>query len=76
LVGLVIGEQSDGHGKTLRDLSTESGEAQTASTHADPLQRIALLGPAAMGGGRLDDLRKLIKNVAADSVAASCGCGC
>jgi len=27
LVGLVIGEQSDGHGKTLRDLSTESGEA-------------------------------------------------
>lgn len=33
---------------------------QNASTHADPLQRIALLGPAAMSGGSLDDLRSLI----------------
>jgi hypothetical protein len=27
LVGLVIGAQADGHGVTLRDLSTKSGEA-------------------------------------------------
>jgi len=46
---------------------------QTASTHADILQRIALLGPEAMTGGRLDELRSLIKNVEADSAA---GCGC
>jgi hypothetical protein len=45
-----------------------------ASTHADRLQRIALLGPAAMTNGRLDDLRSLmIKNVAPPSDA---GCGC
>jgi hypothetical protein len=49
---------------------------QTASTHADPLQRIALLGPAAMSGGRLDDLRRLIENVEADIAAAGCACGC
>jgi uncharacterized protein (TIGR04222 family) len=47
---------------------------QSASTHADPLQRIAELGPAAMSGGRLDDLRSLIKNVEADIAAAACGC--
>jgi uncharacterized protein (TIGR04222 family) len=46
---------------------------QTASTHADILQRIALLGPEAMTGGRLDELRSLIKNLEADSAA---GCGC
>jgi len=46
---------------------------QTASTHADILHRIALLGPEAMTGGRLDELRSLIKNVEADSAA---GCGC
>jgi uncharacterized protein (TIGR04222 family) len=45
-----------------------------ASTHADPLQRIALLGRAAMTGGRLDDLRSLIENVEADRAAAGCGC--
>jgi uncharacterized protein (TIGR04222 family) len=49
---------------------------QSASTHADPLQRIALLGPAAMTGGRLDDLRKLIENVEADIAAAAPACGC
>jgi hypothetical protein len=49
---------------------------QSASTHADPLQRIAELGPAAMSGGRLDDLRSLIENVEADSAAAAAGCGC
>jgi uncharacterized protein (TIGR04222 family) len=46
-----------------------------ASTHADPLQRIALLGRAAMTGGRLDDLRSLIENVEADRAAAGCA-GC
>ena len=45
---------------------------QTASTHADPLQRIALLGPPAMSGGRLDNLRSLIERVEAESS----GCGC
>jgi hypothetical protein len=49
---------------------------QSASTHADPLQRIALLGPAAMTGGRLDDLKRLIENVEADSAAAATACGC
>jgi hypothetical protein len=29
-----------------------------------------------MSGGRLDDLRKLIKNVEADIAAAGCACGC
>ena len=48
----------------------------SASTHADRLQRIALLGPAAMTSGRLDDLRSLmIKKVEAPS-ATGCGCGC
>ena len=46
---------------------------QTASNHADPLRRVALLGPEAMTGGRLDELRSLIKNVEADS-ASACGC--
>jgi uncharacterized protein (TIGR04222 family) len=49
---------------------------QSASTHADPLQRIALLGTAAMSGGRLDDLKRLIENVEADITAAGCACGC
>jgi uncharacterized membrane protein YccC len=49
---------------------------QSASTHADPLQRIALLGTAAMSGGRLDDLKRLIENVEADSAAAATACGC
>jgi len=50
-----------------------------ASTHADRLQRIALLGPAAMTNGRLDDLRSLmIKNVAppSDAPPSDAGCGC
>jgi hypothetical protein len=45
---------------------------QAASTHADPLQRIALLGSPAMSGGRLDHLRSLIERVEAESSA--CGC--
>jgi uncharacterized protein (TIGR04222 family) len=50
---------------------------QSASSHADPLQRIALRGSAAMRGGRLDDLRRLIENVEADSAADSAtACGC
>ena len=49
---------------------------QSASAHADPLLRIALLGPAAMTGGRLDDLRSLIKNVEADIAADAAACGC
>lgn len=49
---------------------------QSASAHADPLLRIALLGPAAMTGGRLDDLRSLIENVEADIAAAAAACGC
>jgi hypothetical protein len=54
---------------------------QRASTHAEPLRRVALLGRTAMGGGRLDDLKCLIENVEADAAAAAaadsgCGCGC
>ena len=49
---------------------------QSASTQADSLQRIALLGPKAMTGGRLDDLRSLIENVEADIAAAATACGC
>jgi len=49
---------------------------QSASAHADPLQRIALHGPAAMTGGRLDDLKRLIENVEADIAAAAAACGC
>jgi uncharacterized protein (TIGR04222 family) len=44
---------------------------QRASTHADPLQRVALFGLTAIGGGRLDDLRNLIENVEADAAAAA-----
>jgi len=49
---------------------------QSASAHADPLLRIALHGPAAMTGGRLDDLKRLIENVEADIAAAAAACGC
>lgn len=42
---------------------------------ADVLRRVALAGPAAMSGGRLDDLRDLINGVNADA-ASSGGCGC
>ncbi|MFZ0408493.1 MAG: TIGR04222 domain-containing membrane protein [Cyanobium sp.] len=48
---------------------------QDDRAHNDPLRRVALLGPPAMTGGRLDDLRALIEGVAAD-IASSCGCGC
>jgi len=41
-VGLVIGEQSDGHGKTLRDLSTESGEAHKFLNVIDEYSRVCL----------------------------------
>jgi hypothetical protein len=47
---------------------------QSASTDADPLQRVALFGPTAMVGGRLDDLRILIENVQADLAASASGC--
>jgi hypothetical protein len=36
LVGLVIGGQSDGHGVTLRDLSTERGEAHRGDSRTQP----------------------------------------
>jgi hypothetical protein len=49
---------------------------QRASTHADPLQRVALFGRTAIGGGRLDDLRNLIENVEADAAAAAADTGC
>jgi hypothetical protein len=46
-----------------------------ATIHGEALQRVALLGPRAMTGGRLDDLRGLIEDVEADQ-AAYAGCGC
>jgi len=48
---------------------------QAVRAHNDPLRRVALLGPPAMTGGRLDGLRALIEGVAAD-IASSCACGC
>jgi hypothetical protein len=48
---------------------------QAVRAHNDPLRRVALNGPPAMTGGRLDDLRALIEGVAAD-IASSCACGC
>ncbi len=47
---------------------------QSDATHSDPLRQVALLGPTAMCGGRLDNLRCLIKKVEEDA-AASVGCG-
>jgi hypothetical protein len=47
---------------------------RTATIHGEALQRVALLGPRAMTGGRLDDLRALIQDVEADHAAAGCGC--
>jgi len=46
-----------------------------ATIHGEALRRVALLGPEEMTGGRLDDLRGLIKDVEADQ-AGSGGCGC
>jgi uncharacterized protein (TIGR04222 family) len=46
-----------------------------ATAHGEALARVALLGPKAMVGGRLDALRTLIEAVDADN-AAGCGCGC
>ena len=37
----------------------------------DLLQCIGLLGPIAISGGQLDDLRSLIENVEADAAAAA-----
>ena len=73
-----------GLGLKAQSNRTIRGEAvlhhyQTATAHAEPLRRVAQLGPTAMGGGQLDDLRKLIKNVEADAAAAAAadsGCGC
>ena len=47
---------------------------QSDATHSDPLRRVALLGPTAMCGGRLDNLSCLIKKVE-EHAAASVGCG-
>jgi uncharacterized protein (TIGR04222 family) len=49
---------------------------QAVRAHNDPLRRVALLGPSAMTGGRLDGLLALIEGVAADDTASSCACGC
>jgi hypothetical protein len=44
-----------------------------ATIHGEALRRVALLGPEAMTGGRLDDLRSLIKEVEEHN-ATACGC--
>jgi len=51
-------------------------QQQADGTHDDPLRRVALVGPAAMTGGRLDDLRALIEGVASDASSSCGGCGC
>lgn len=51
----------------------KQGDAQ------DPMMRVALLGPTALTGGRLDDLRLLIEQAQQDlsgSVGGGCGAGC
>jgi len=71
LGGICLGI-AEGSGRTIWGESVLK-RYQSASSHADPLHRIALRGSAAMSGGRLDDLRRLIENVEADS-ATACGC--
>jgi len=84
-LALILSSCCMGFGLGLKAQSNRTirGEAvlhhyQTATAHAEPLRRVALLGPTAMGGGQLDDLRKLIVNVEADAAAAAAdsGCGC
>ena len=73
-LGLCLAPQSDHTlwgDAVLRDY-------QSASTEADPLRQVALLGLTGMRGGRLDDLRSLIVNVKAAAAAAAAfnsGCG-
>jgi hypothetical protein len=49
-----------------------------ATAHGEALLRVALLGPEAMTGGRLDALRNLIEAVDEDNkINSGCGgCGC
>jgi hypothetical protein len=52
---------------------------RNATAHGEALLRVALLGPEAMTGGRLDALRNLIEAVDEDNknVDGGCGgCGC
>ncbi len=60
LVGLVIDGQSDGHGVTLRDLSTERGEAQYMYWLPKPL---ASDGVAAVdiNKAQLDLMRQMVR---------------
>lgn len=45
--------------------------------HYDPLGRVALLGPPALSGGALDDLRALLDPAAGEQEGGGCGgCGC
>ena len=45
--------------------------------HYDPLGRVALLGPSALSGGALDDLRMLMRPAAGQQGDSGCGgCGC
>jgi uncharacterized protein (TIGR04222 family) len=45
--------------------------------HYDPLGRVALLGPSALSGGAMDDLRTLLAPAAGEQDGGGCGgCGC
>ena len=46
-----------------------------ATAHGEALLRVALLGPEAMTGGRLDALRNLIEAVDEDNKNVDSGCG-
>jgi len=46
-----------------------------ATAHGEALLRVALLGPEAMTGGRLDALRNLIEAVDQDNKNVDSGCG-
>jgi uncharacterized protein (TIGR04222 family) len=40
----------------------------------DPMTRVALVGPTALSGGRLDDLRFLIERIQREGEQSGCGC--
>jgi len=56
LVGLVIVGQSDGHGVTHRDLSTDSGEAQTPTQQRSDDPEPLMLAGSDWGGSSMPSL--------------------
>ena len=55
--------------------SSVLGHHQNHGDAHDPMMRVALLGPSALSGGRLDDLKLLIQQIKRDQEQSGCGGG-